>query len=93
MAFKAIFSRFHERNILLRSCFVRAYCNFVYKVLMCYFALMYELELMTLKNGKNAGIRPFFGQNRWLGGVLFRRITVPHFYCHKFFSKWASKIL
>ena len=31
---------------------------------------------MTLEKGKNAGIRPLFWQNRRLGGVLFRHITV-----------------
>ena len=43
---------------------------------MSYFRLIYEPELITLEKGKNAGIRPLFGQNRWLGGVLFRHITV-----------------
>ena len=37
-----------------------------------------DLELMALEKGKNAGIRPSWGQNRWLGGkgVLFQQITV-----------------
>ena len=39
-------------------------------------SFIFDLELMTLEKGKNAGIRPLFWQNRRLGGVLFRRITV-----------------
>ena len=37
---------------------------------------IFDLELIALENGKNVGIRPLFGQNRRLGRVLFRQITV-----------------
>ena len=75
-AFKATFRRFYLWNILLRSNVVRVYCNYIYKVILCHFTFIFDLELMTLEKGKNAGIRPLFWQNWRLGGVLFRHITV-----------------
>ena len=46
---------------------VRVYCNYICKVILCYFTFIFDLELMTLQKGKNAGIRPLFGQNKRLG--------------------------
>ena len=40
-----------------------------------FFTLIFDLELKALVNGKNAGIRPIFGQNRRLGGAF------PAYYC------------
>ena len=40
--------------------------------------------------GKNAGIRPPYGQNRWLGGVLFRQIIVVENF--HFSSREKSKL-
>ena len=62
--------------MLLSSTVVRVYCYSTHKVLQRFFMLIFDLELITLEKGKNVGIRPLFGQNRRLGGVLFRQITV-----------------
>ena len=38
--------------------------------------MIFGLELITLEEGKNAGIRPLFGQNRRLGGGSYSRISL-----------------
>ena len=75
LAFEATFRRSYLWNLLLKSNVVRVYCNYIDKVILCYFTFIFDL-LMTLEKGKNAGIRPLFWQNRRQRGVLFRRIAV-----------------
>ena len=68
LTFKALFRRFYLWNILLRSNVVRAYCNYIYKIILGYFTFILDLELMILEKGDSAGIRPLSWQNRRLGG-------------------------
>ena len=75
-----------ERNILLRSNVVRVYCSYTYHVILCYFTFIFDLELMTLEKGKNAGIRPLFWQNRRLGGGL-----IPAYHCRFMYSHTYEK--
>ena len=56
---------------------VRVYCNYTYKIILSFFIFMFDLDQMILEEGKNAGIRPLFWQNRRLeGGGL-----IPAYHC------------
>ena len=39
--------------------------------------MIFDLKLKAREKGKNAGIRPLFGRNRRLGGVL-----IPAYHCN-----------
>ena len=63
-------------NILLSSDFVRVYCYFIYKVILCYFTLIFDQEVITLKKGKRRNKTSFRTKSAARGGGL-----IPADYC------------